>query len=220
MTTSKQRANAPVVKKSDLSDDVLAKFKGKSFDDTAALREQNVERSKRALRNVVDGKTIKPHALWSDDEHAGQSLFFSVEKPKLIAKYPDVANIMGLPLFQTGKKGKAGALSGARANAEGRRKGTFDICYPVARGVWHSLWLESKIDAKIADEQREFQRDMIGAGNLALFVRGGDAKSLALELSIVVDMYERSGPFQSPSRSLGQDDCVYQLLQLLSCQIR
>src|SRR5690349_19474092 len=106
--TTKQRANAPVIDPASLPDDVLAKFRGKSHESTQDVRDQRIAQHKRAMMDIVSGKSRKPHRLWKDEEHRGQALFFELYKPKLVAKYPDTKNVMGLPLFQTGKKGFAG----------------------------------------------------------------------------------------------------------------
>lgn len=204
MTTKKTRVNAPVVKKSDLSADVLAQFRGRSFDDTRAIREQHIARSNRATRDIVEGKTKKPRALWNDDEHVGQSLFFKIELPKLVATYGDHLNdMLAIPNFGGGHaSGYVRKLMGQRANDEGRKKGAFDILYPRARGDWHSLWIESKVDPrKPTKEQREFQASMTDAGNLAIVVYGVDAKQLCEGIRRLVAMYEGCGAYREPRRT-------------------
>lgn len=198
--TTKQRANAPVVKPSELPDGVLSKFKGKSWDDTADERSANIRKSARETQDIVMGKTRKPKKLQNDEEHIGQSLFFSVELNKLIAKYGNhLDDIYAIPNF-FGNMGRATLNFGKRLKAEGRKQGVFDIHYPHARGDWHCLYLEAKIEPnKPNAAQRVFQRQMMSAGNLAIVVYGNDAQSLAATLARVVSMYEECGPYQALS---------------------
>lgn len=186
--TQKSRANAPVVKKSDLTRVIP----------TRALTEEEIKahsgKKAEEVRAIVEGKARKPHAAWKDEEHAGQALFFRIEKPKLEARYPDARLIMGLPLFQVGKGGFGGLNAGKRANAEGRRKGTWDILYPVARGRFHSLWIEAKIKPNgLSPEQVEFGEDMRRVGNATAAVTALDAQALALNIANAIESYELLG---------------------------
>jgi hypothetical protein len=145
---------------------------------------------KSPLRDLEKAKR-KPQKQWKDDEHKGQALFFSEWKPLLAEKYPDVAHIMGIPLFQTGKAGFAGMNAGKRANAEGRRKGTWDILYPVSRGGFLSLWIEVKAWGNdLTPEQEQFGKDMTRLGHQTAVVFGKDPYSIAVQIANAVEKYE------------------------------
>lgn len=50
--------------------------------------------------------------------------------------------------------------------AEGLKKGMPDLCLPVARGGYHSLYVEMKrFDGKLSDEQKKVQSELIAQGN-------------------------------------------------------
>lgn len=63
------------------------------------------------------------------------------------------------------KSKRLNQLNGARLNAEGRRKGMLDVCWPVARLGFHGLYLEMKTEAgSLSKEQRWYRDALRGAG--------------------------------------------------------
>jgi len=212
---AKSKANAPVVKKSDLARSIPTRPL------TDAEIKAHSDKHAAEVRAIVEGRTPKPARLRNDDEHTGQALFFQIELPKLIAKYGgQLDDMFAIPNFSMGHKSEhVRKMMGQRAKLEGRKKGVFDICYPNARGAWHSLWLEAKVDAQPSDEQRAFQMRRLHSECLALFVKRETAQSLALALANIVEMYECSGPYRAPTRYRHEEDNLFALQRLLSCQV-
>ena len=96
-------------------------------------------------------------------EHAIQSALFA-----LIDKDPRLA---GLPIYAVpnfpGHVGRASARirAGARAKAEGRRKGVPDLNVDVARGGLHGLRIEMKsAKGSVGPEQREWHQRLTAQG--------------------------------------------------------
>lgn len=85
-----------------------------------------------------------PRAPKKDAEHGEQADLFTWidEQPG-----PEWSRLYAIPNF-AGFHGSKGArkASGARAKAEGRRKGMLDVCWPLARGGWFGLYLEMKTE--------------------------------------------------------------------------
>ncbi|MBQ4556548.1 MAG: VRR-NUC domain-containing protein [Clostridia bacterium] len=56
-------------------------------------------------------------------------------------KYPELDLIYHVP-----NEGKRSKIAGAILKALGLKRGVPDLCLPVARGKWHSLYIEMKAD--------------------------------------------------------------------------
>jgi len=72
-------------------------------------------------------------------EHNEQAAFFSWCDLQQ-GMYPELAYIFAVP--NGGHRHKAVA---ARMKAEGAKAGVPDICFPVPRGGYHGLWMETKV---------------------------------------------------------------------------
>lgn len=75
-----------------------------------------------------------PVPLESDEQ---QALFDWAELQS--GKYPELRALYHIP-----NEGKRSAATGAKLRREGLRSGVPDICLPVARGGYHSLYIEMK----------------------------------------------------------------------------
>lgn len=85
-----------------------------------------------------------------DDEHLEQAMLFRwVDVAK--GQTPELGMLFAIPNWF----GTRTARQGARAKAEGRRKGVPDLCLPVPKGRYHGLFIEMKAGTNRATvEQR------------------------------------------------------------------
>lgn len=113
-----------------------------------------------------------------DAEHIEQSMLFQWAA-LAEGKYPELHWMYAVPNFAGHHGSKVARLrSGARAKAEGRKKGVPDVVLPAARGEYHGLYIEMKDPVKrpkrdgaggVQPEQREWHAYLRGAG-YAVFV--------------------------------------------------
>lgn len=60
-------------------------------------------------------------------------------------------------LFSIPNGGKRDMITASRMKAEGAKKGVPDICLPVARGVYHGLFIEMKVGkGRLSPEQESW----------------------------------------------------------------
>lgn len=72
-------------------------------------------------------------------------------------------------------EGKRSKRYGAIKKKEGMKKGVPDLCLPVAKGLYHSLYIELKSKTGRATlEQKEWVNKLNKYGNKAVFARGAD----------------------------------------------
>lgn len=93
-------------------------------------------------------------------------------------KWPELRLLYHIP-----NEGKRTAYTGARLRSEGLRQGVPDICLPVSRGGYSSLYIELKRsrNSKTSDAQREWLEDLKAAGNCAVLCRGAEEAIAALK---------------------------------------
>ena len=80
-------------------------------------------------------------------------------------------------LYHIGNGGRRNKREAARMKKMGVRPGVHDYCLPIARGVYHSLWIELKPKVKgyypkIGEDQIDWRTKMRKAGNAAFVVKG------------------------------------------------
>lgn len=80
-------------------------------------------------------------------------------------------------LFHVPNGGKRNKREAARLKAMGVRPGVHDYFLPVARSMYHGLWIELKPDVKgycpkVTDKQLEWRDKMIEQGYAACIVKG------------------------------------------------
>lgn len=76
----------------------------------------------------------------------------------------------GLPLFHIPNGGRRDPKQAASLKAQGVRKGVPDLCLPVARGPYHSLFIEMKHGKnKLTAEQSEWI-ELLAANGMACAV--------------------------------------------------
>ena len=75
---------------------------------------------------------------------------------------------VGYPCIHIANEGKRSNLTGARLKKAGMRAGFPDLLIPVARGPYHSLYIEMKAEGgRIAGKQAEWIRRLRGEGMCA-----------------------------------------------------
>ncbi len=115
-------------------------------------------------------------------EHTEQAAVFrwawgTKKTPGAVLVYPELELLYAIP--NGGKRDKKVA---ARMKAEGVNPGVPDMCLPVARGGYHSLWIELKTErGRLTAEQKWWLGILEAHGNKALMCRGAAATIKAIE---------------------------------------
>lgn len=93
-------------------------------------------------------------------------------------KHPELELLFAIP--NGGHRNKATA---ARLKAEGVRAGVPDICLPVARKCFHSMFIELKRPktGRVSETQSEWHVKLQAAGNLVEVCQGWEAASEVLK---------------------------------------
>lgn len=93
-------------------------------------------------------------------------------------KYPEMDMLYHIP--NGGKRGKAEA---GRFQAEGVKAGVPDICLPVARGIYHGMYIELKRREKYktSDNQKDWLEKLKIQGYFAVVCKGWEVAKDALE---------------------------------------
>lgn len=96
----------------------------------------------------------------SGSEHANQVAVFLWASVH-VKEFPELEWMYAVP-----NAGKRSFVVGARMKAEGLRSGVPDICLPVARGEWSSLYIEMKAgDNTLSDSQVKWKHGLTKLGN-------------------------------------------------------
>lgn len=114
-----------------------------------------------ADRAVGQVREKKPRKKPSEEEHQIQSAF--IDWVRLCeSMVPELGLIYAIP-----NGGWRNRVVAAKLKAEGVKPGVPDLHLPVARGPWHSLYLETKAPGKDQrPEQKELAWKLMKAGNL------------------------------------------------------
>lgn len=76
------------------------------------------------------------------------------DEQRAVCEYLDLLN---LPYYHVPNEGLRSVVAGAQLRSIGLKKGVPDICVPVARGPYHSLYIEMKSEGgKPTKEQTEW----------------------------------------------------------------
>lgn len=96
----------------------------------------------------------------------------------------DYCDLKGIPCAHIPNEGRRTAREGARQKRQGLRPGFPDIVIPVARGIYHSLYIELKADnGKPTREQLDWIQRLRAEGMCA-YVCVGAGNAIAL-----IDLY-------------------------------
>ena len=110
-------------------------------------------------------------------EEEEQILLFSWAKLQA-STYPELSLLYHIP-----NEGKRSVQAGARLKAAGLSSGVPDICLPVARGGYNSLYIELKRQkgGKLSENQKLWLEKLNKAGSLAVRCNGFEkAKAVIL----------------------------------------
>ena len=112
-----------------------------------------------------------------DEEHQHQVALF--DWARMAAQTIPVLDL----LYAIPNGGARSAVVGARLKAEGVKAGMQDVCLPVPRSHWASLYVELKTkDGKVSKEQLDKMAALERAGNLVAVCRGWlEARKTILE---------------------------------------
>lgn len=106
-----------------------------------------------------------------DPEHRMQCEIirdFEKAQPDLACLLHAIPNGAKLP-YRLNKKGQRYSPQATKLLAEGMRPGMPDLHLPVARGGWHSLYIECKVQPNgLSDEQIEMMDRLTNEGNLCM----------------------------------------------------
>ena len=117
-----------------------------------------------------------PRSGMSEDQHQRMVVKWG-QQPEVRAKYPELKLLHHIPneRFCTPQQGRMLKLMGVRA-------GVPDLCLPVARGKYSSLYLEMKAETgKTTPEQEWWIRELNNAGCYAEVCHGYQSAIRVLE---------------------------------------
>ncbi len=87
-----------------------------------------------------------------------------------------------IPVFHIPNGGSRHKAEAARLKAQGVKAGVPDLCIPVARGGYHSLYVEMKAGkGRVSQKQREWLELLSGQGMRAVVCYGADEAIKAIE---------------------------------------
>ena len=119
----------------------------------------------------------------ADEEHQEQAALIEWASLVRLPPAPDVepgAVILDL-LYAIPNSGKRTPRAAGRLKAEGMKKGVWDLHLPLARGGFHSLWIEMKSKTgSLEPEQRVWGDRMKLAGHQVHVCRSADAAIAAM----------------------------------------
>lgn len=98
-------------------------------------------------------------------------------------RYPELKLLYHIP-----NEGKRSVREGARMKRIGLRKGISDLCLPVARGIYHGLYIELKVlNGRITKEQNEFLAAVREQGYCGFACYGGVSAVKVIEQYLELD---------------------------------
>lgn len=85
-------------------------------------------------------------------------------------RYPELRLLYHVP-----NEGKRSKIAGSILKMQGLKAGVPDLCLPVARGVYHGLYIELKYGKnKLTDRQKQWLTSLSDQGYFAVACWGGD----------------------------------------------
>lgn len=92
----------------------------------------------------------------------------------------DYCDMRGIPIFHIPNGGKRTKAEAARFKAEGVRPGVPDLCIPVARGRYHSLYIEMKVPGGKPTEAQVWWIHRLRSEGMCAYVCEGASNAIAL----------------------------------------
>lgn len=126
-------------------------------------------------------------------EHVEQCLLFDWAE-RLSGLYPDLRMMFAIP-------NAGGYVGGFKKNVfrvmamkrEGVKSGVPDICLPVARGVYHGLFIEMKAGkGKASEAQAGWITELTKAGYMARVCTGFEAAKAVIEHYLTIPKMQRA----------------------------
>lgn len=110
-------------------------------------------------------------------EHTQQALLIQWAD-LVVNQYPELKLLFAIP-----NGGARSARAGAMLKREGVKAGVPDLCLPVARRIWHALYLELKAgDGRLSDKQKQWVEDLHNQGNcVAVAYSFDEAKGIIID---------------------------------------
>lgn len=140
----------------------------------AAMREAGMQATARAFTREAERIGCEPWPRLPISEHDHQVELFAWAARET-HRWPELALLFAIPNFH-GRLGRLTAKQGAYLRDEGRKPGVPDMLLPVARGVFHGLFIELKrIGGKPNDAQLEWRAQLRAQHYRAEIVEGWHA---------------------------------------------
>lgn len=99
------------------------------------------------------------------------------QQPSIRAKYPQLKL-----LYHIGNERKCSKIQGAQLKRAGVKKGVLDLHLPVARGKYHSLYIELKREGeKTTSEQNWWIEELSKEGNFCEVCHGWESAVRVIE---------------------------------------
>lgn len=77
----------------------------------------------------------------------------------------DYCDLRCIPIYHIANEGKRSTRTGATLKRMGMRTGFPDLCIPLARGKYHGLYIEMKVQPnKVTEEQKKWLRTLHNNG--------------------------------------------------------
>jgi hypothetical protein len=115
-------------------------------------------------------------------EHEEQVELFRWLDEMSLGRYPTFRKAYAIPNFpgHVGSE-RTRQRAGAIMLAEGRKAGMLDLCYPVARGPYHALYVEMKRErgGHLKDKQLDWMIELAEEGNRVVRCKGADEAKTA-----------------------------------------
>lgn len=92
----------------------------------------------------------------------------------------EYCDLKGIPCYSIPNAGKRSPQAAAYMRDEGLRPGVPDLCIPVARGRYHSLYIEMKADGGKPTEEQARWIHRLRAEGMCAYVCYGAANAIAL----------------------------------------
>jgi len=98
-------------------------------------------------------------------------------QPEIRSRWPELSLLYHIP-----NGGTRDAIEGRHLKQQGVKRGVPDLCLPVARGIYHALYIELKTDTgRATTEQKWWGEKLNCQGNMWRVCHGWEAAVATLE---------------------------------------
>ena len=100
----------------------------------------------------------------------------------------EYCDLLHIPIVHIPNEGKRSLSYAARMKRMGLKKGISDLCLPIARGIYHGLYIELKsLDGRLTKEQNEFLAAVREQGYCGFACYGGVSAVKVIEQYLELD---------------------------------